>query len=366
MRISPIMSIYVGRQFLLSFITLFIMLLALVFLFDIVELLRRASSKSGIGFALIIELALLKLPKIGNEIFPFSVLFAGMVTFWRLTRSHELVVTRAAGISVWQFLAPCLFIAFFIGLFQIGVFNPLSSVFLNRFEQLEAKHLRGQANLLAISQTGLWLRQSNLTGQSVVHSTHVLQHGQNMDLTEVTIFAYRGADKFIQRIEAETARLEDGFWHLKNAWLYEPEAPPVFRKKHLFETDLTITKIQDSFAPPETLSFWDLPSFIKTLEDAGFSAIRHRLHWHSLLAAPLLLCAMILIAATFTLRQTTRGSMLPIISGGILSGFLLYFFSDLVFALGLSDSVPVILAAWTPSGVSTLLGLAMLLHLEDG
>ena len=42
------------------------------------------------------------------------------------------------------------------------------------------------------------------------------------------------------------------------------------------------------------------------LERSGFSALRHRLYWHSLLAAPLLLCAMVLIAATFTLRQTRR------------------------------------------------------------
>ena len=366
MRLSQILSFYIGRQFLVAFLALFSMFLLLVLLFDIIELLRRAASKPDIGLALVIELALLKLPKMGSEIFPFSVLFAGMVTFWRQTRSHEMVVTRAAGVSVWQFLVPSLIIAFMIGVFQVSLFNPLSSVFLNRYEQLEAKHLKGQANLLAISPTGLWLRQSNLTGQSVVHSTHVLQHGQNVDLTEVTIFAYRGSDQFAQRIEAQSAQLEDGFWHLKEAWSFIPEQQPVFHPNLLFETDLTVTKIQDSFAPPETMSFWDLPGFIKTLEAAGFSAIRHRLHWHSLLASPILLCAMVLIAATFTLRQSSRGSMMTVISGGIMTGFLLYFFSDLVFALGLSDSIPVVLAAWTPSGVSTLLGLAMLLHLEDG
>ncbi|MCW8971457.1 MAG: LptF/LptG family permease, partial [Rhodospirillales bacterium] len=130
--------------------------------------------------------------------------------------------------------------------------------------------------------------------------------------------------------------------------------------------DLTINRIQDSFSPPETMSFWDLPAFIDTLENAGFSAIRHRLHLHSLLATPLLLCAMVLIAATFTLRQSRKGGTVYVVSGGVLTGFLLYFFSDVVFALGLSDSIPVVLAAWTPSGVSMLLGLAMLLHLEDG
>ena len=78
------------------------------------------------------------------------------------------------------------------------------------------------------------------------------------------------------------------------------------------------------------------------------------------------MCAMVLIAATFTLRQTRRGGTTYIVSGGVLTGFVLYFFSDIVFALGLSDSIPVLLAAWTPSGVATMLGAAMLLHLEDG
>ena len=55
-----------------------------------------------------------------------------------------------------------------------------------------------------------------------------------------------------------------------------------------------------------------------------------------------------------------------IAAGGMVTGFLIYFFQDIVFALGASNSLPVILAAWTPATVATLLGLAMLLHLEDG
>ena len=53
-------------------------------------------------------------------------------------------------------------------------------------------------------------------------------------------------------------------------------------------------------------------------------------------------------------------------TGGVLAGFLLYFLTDLVLALGASGAIPVVLAAWTPAGVSSLLGLAMLFHLEDG
>ena len=114
------------------------------------------------------------------------------------------------------------------------------------------------------------------------------------------------------------------------------------------------------------MSFWVLPRFIETLENAGFSALKHRIHWHSLLAGPLMFCAMVLIAATFSLRLTRRGGTGLLVAGGLLAGFLLYFLTDVVLALGLSGSIPPILAAWTPASVTALLGLAMLFHLEDG
>ena len=366
MRLSTTLSFYIGRNFLASFVVLFLMFLLLIVLIDAIELMRRAAAKPDITFSLVVEMALLKLPHMGQEVFPFAVLFGGMVTFWRLTRTHELVITRSAGVSVWQFLFPALFIAFLLGLFHVMVLNPLSSTMLTRFERLESTHLKGRSSLLALSQSGLWLRQANTEGQSVVHAEIILQAGNNVELKDVIVFTYEGADKFKGRIDAEFARLEDGFWHMTDAWVYNPESQARFEKDYWLATDLTLSKIQDSFAPPETMSFWSLPGFIKTLEKAGFSAVRHRLYLHTLLAAPILMCAMVLIAATFTLRHSRRGGTTFVIAGGVLTGFVLYFFSDIVFALGLSDSIPVVLAAWTPAGVATLLGLAMLLHLEDG
>ena len=366
MRISTTLSFYIGRHFLMSFAILFALFLMLIVVFDAVELLRRAAARPEVSFSDIMEMAFLKLPHMGQEAFPFAVLFGGMAAFWRLTRTNELVITRAAGVSAWQFLFPVIAIAFSLGVFQVTVLNPLASTTLSRFERLEAQHLKGNKSFLALSQSGLWLRQANSKGQSVIHSESVLQSGNEVELNNVVIFIYEGSDSFRSRIDADQARLEDGFWHMKNAWVHNPETHPQFEKDYWLATDLTLSKIQDSFATPETMSFWDLPGFIETLDKAGFSAVRHRLYWHSLLAAPILMCAMVLIAATFTLRHSRRGGTTFVITGGVLTGFILYFFSDIVFALGLSDSIPVTLAAWTPSGVAILLGVAMLLHMEDG
>ncbi len=366
MRLSKTLSLYIGRHFLLSFAVIFALFMFLILIFDAVELLRRSAARPDVTFALVMEMAFLKLPYMGQQVLPFAILFGGMNAFWRLTRSHELVITRSAGVSAWQFLFPVIALAFLLGVFQITVLNPLSSTTLTRFERLESTLLKGHKSFLALSKGGLWLRQSNAEGQSVVHSDHILQSGKDVELRNVIVFNYEGTDKFLNRIDAEYARLEDGFWHLTNAWVYKTERPPSLEKNYWLATDLTLGKIQDSFAPPETMSFWALPGFIHALEKAGFSAVRHRLYWHSLLAAPFLMGAMVLIAASFTLRHTRQGGTTFVIAGGVLTGFVLYFFSDIVFALGLSDSIPVLLAAWTPSGVATLLGLATLLHLEDG
>ena len=48
MRLSTTMSVYIGRQFIVTFFAVFMILLALVLLVDMIELLRRAASKPGI------------------------------------------------------------------------------------------------------------------------------------------------------------------------------------------------------------------------------------------------------------------------------------------------------------------------------
>ncbi len=366
MKISQTLSFYIGRNFLYSFCAVFAVFLGIIYLFDTVELLRRASSHDNVGIGLIFQMGLLKLPFMGQQVFPFAVLFGGMAAFWRLTRSSELVVTRAAGVSAWQFLLPVLLVAFLLGLLKISTFNPLASAMLTKYDRINKTLLKGQSNLLAVSQSGLWLRQASGKNQSVIHAPKISLMKNEIKLSDVTIFVYQGANKFKSRINAASGDLEDGFWHLKKVWIHEEDNPAVFKKEHWLETDITLNNIHENFSPPETTSFWDLPDFIANMERAGFSALRHRLYWHSLLAAPLLLCAMVLIAAIFTLRQSRRGNATIVITGGITTGFLLFFFSDVVFALGLRESIPVVLAAWTPSGVCTLLGLAMVFHLEDG
>jgi lipopolysaccharide export system permease protein len=290
-----------------------------------------------------------------------------MLAFWRLTRNQELVVVRAVGVSVWQFIFPALFLAFLIGVAKITMLNPVASAMLFRYEELENKYLKGKTSMLSVSTTGFWLREAETGGDTVVHALRVTSHDfSNFELHDVTFFRFGADDRFVGRIDADSARLANGEWDLHDAWRASPDRPPSFANDLHIRTDLTFSEIQNSFASPESISFWDLPRFIDVLQRAGFSAQRHRLYWNSLLADPLLLCAMVLIAASFSLRHQRRGGTLILIALGVFTGFLIYFLSDVVFALGLSATIPIFLAAWSPAGATTLLGSAVLFHLEDG
>lgn len=364
LRLSPTLSGYIARVFVVWFLGLFLAITGVILLVSAVDMLNRLANEQGVTLALVLQLVLLRAPHLSQEVMPFTMLFASMGTFWRLTRTQELVVARAAGVSVWQFLLPVVGVAVAIAMLTVAVVNPLGAILLGRSEQLEARYFGAQTSSLAVSPTGVWLRQADLGGQSVIHADRVSQ--ESMTLHNVIVFRYENVDRFIERIDAARAKLSNGKWQLRDAWVSQPGKSSRFVEQVAVPTDLTADKIREGFAPPETISFWSLPAYIELLEEAGFSAQPHKLQFHRLLAVPMLFAAMVLLAASFSLRPQRRGQVGVIMIAGIASGFLLHFLSNFVFALGLSAKLPVILAAWTPAGVSLMIGISMLLHMEDG
>jgi lipopolysaccharide export system permease protein len=364
-QLARTLSAYIARQFFAWFCGVFAAMAVITFLLDYIELIRRGGSRVQATLGLLLEMAALQLPQTAQEVLPFAVLFGTMLAFWRLTRSNELVVARAAGISVWQFLTPAVLVALLIGIFAVTVFNPIASVAAAKYEKLNSSILDEGSDEMLLSNSGLWLRQSDEDGNQVIfHAAKLARPGLTLD--RVTLFFFDGETRFTSRIDAQTAQLERGEWLVENGVRSRPNRPPQPFAQWRLKTQLTPRKIEESFASPDTMSFWELPGFIALLERSGFPAQRHQLHFDVLLARPFLLCAMVLIAAIFSLRMQRRGGATLMVVGGVASGFVLYVLSDIVFALGLSAKVPVVLAAWTPTGVCLVFGASMLLHLEDG
>lgn len=374
MRLPLILSTYIIRNFLLAFVIALGVISLITGLIELVELIRRVSHKEfEVPFRIVMEMAIMKVPFTAEQVLPFAVLIGAMLSLSRLSKSSELIVARAAGISAWQFLTPVVLCAMLLGVFFVTVFNPISSAMISRYETLEGKYITGTPSIFSVSPSGLWLRQvqepeSSFNGQPIyeyiLHARRISQ--DDMVMSRVIIFLFGENHQFIGRLDAPTASLMQGYWMVARPMMSAPGSLPLTMTDYHLKTDLSINQIKESFSSPKTLSFWELPGFINTLEKAGFSALRHRLHWHTLLATPFMLAAMVLIGAIFALRHHRSGRVGLMITFGILSGFLVYFISNLVYALGFSGGLPVILAAWTPSIVAIMIGTTMILHREDG
>jgi len=368
MRLSLVLSWYICRRFLSAFFGALGVIMGLIYLFDVVELMRRAATHGDVGLSIILEMAFFKLPQMVQLILPFAVMIGAMIAFWGMTRSRELVVTRSAGISAWQFLTPVLGVALIVGVINVVAFNPLAATLYRRYEKLQDVMLaRNNGDPLLLGESGLWLRETHQNDQLVLHASGVRQEGFDLLLRQVSIYVSDIDNHFIYGLEAATAQLQNGVLQLTDANRFKAGAPVEHFDKLDFTTQLTLARIQDNFASPETISFWELPGFIRFFESTGFSANRQKLYYQSLLASPLLLLAMVLVAAVFSLKPDLRsGGILMRVVGGVLAGFVFYFFSKVVFALGLSSALPTALAAWAPTFVAGLFGSGVLFHLEDG
>lgn len=368
--------LYIARRFLLMVLATFLAVITLVVIVDLVELLR-ANKQGGAGFLDLIGMAFLHAPSITITAAPFAVLLASMTCFAMLARSSELVVTRAAGVSAWRLMSPAIVVAVLLGVFSFSVYNPVASAFAARFETLEQRFFDRSSSRLAVSSGGLWLRQGSSEGQTVIRAKRASSSIER--LWDVSIFQFDDSDRLIRRLNARTAVLEDREWRLNgvrrwdllknaaqdsDAALIETVAIVVDEMR--IPTDLTVEHIIDSFAAPQTISFWKLPGFIQILEDSGFSSDRHRMHWFSLLSAPVIFVAMVLIGAAFSMRHARFGGLGIMALGCVFSGFGYFFLSDIASALGASGSVPVTLAAWAPPLSAMLFAVGLLLHLEDG
>ncbi len=361
---------YVSRQFMTAVLAMLAALSGLVSLFDFIELLRRSATKPDATFGLVTEIAALRLPYVAMQILPFAVLLGGILAFWRLTRSSELIVARACGVSAWGFLAAPVLCALALGGFATVAVSPLSSIMLARAEVLDNTYLRTGGGPLALAGGQLWLRQADHgldpQGVSILHARGVQLEKKRLLAHDVSVFRLDAEDRLLERIEASSATLDHGSWRFDNARTITPDHMPDAPHSITLATDLTVTRVQESFASPDTLSVWALPDFIALLDRSGFSTIRHRLHFQSLLALPLLGATMALVSAGFSMRPARRGGVARMIGSGVAAGFALFVVSKVAEEFGQSGALPVMLAAWAPAASGLMMAIALLLHLEDG
>ena len=218
---------YFGLRFLYALVAVLVGVFTLIILVDYVEMMRRLADVPNVSAVLVAKTSLFRVPQIAERILPFCVLIGAMSCYLGLSRRLELVVSRAAGMSAWQFTAPAIIVALFVGVLATSVYNPLAAVLHERSKRLEAELSgNGQAGLQA-TVNGFWVSQRSNEGQSIINAASSREQG--VQLSNITAFVFDKSNRFLERIEARTATLEAGHWRLQSARIYKPGTPPIER-----------------------------------------------------------------------------------------------------------------------------------------
>lgn len=356
---------YFGTRFLGAVMSVFLGIFVLIVLIDYIELMRRAADVPNLSPWIVAKTSFLRVPALSERLLPFSVLVGAMTCYLALSRRNELVVARSAGMSAWQFVTPALIVAFLLGIGATLIYNPLSAAMREWSKKYEAemfgerRDMMQQANAL-----GFWVRQRSPDGQSIIYAASSQEQGVRLD--GVSVFTFDNAGHALEQIEAKRATLEPGHWRLEQARIYVSGEVPRDAAIFLVKTNLTSAQVRESFATPETVPFWDLPAYIQIAERSGLAAAGYKLQYHTLIARPFLLCAMVLLACSVSLRFFRFGGVPKMVLSGIGAGFLLYVLSKVTEDLAKAELLNAVLAAWLPVLAGGLTGFVVLLYQEDG
>jgi lipopolysaccharide export system permease protein len=362
-----ILHLYLARRFLGTFSAVFGVFFVLLALIDLIKELQDFPE---LPFADILEIVLLKAPMSNYEILPLVIILSTVALFIRLARSSELVVIRASGRSALRALFAPVTVAALIGIFSVTLFNPIVAASSKRQNELVNSHMGGGLTVLAIAIEGLWLRQGSEAGQTVIYAERASPDFSV--LYNTTFLSFSPSGDPISRIGAAQAELAQGEWTLKDVKKWDlsvsdnPEATATAQTTLGLPSELTQDRIADSFGKPEYVSLWNLPGFIAQLENSGFSARRYAVWFQMELARPLFLTALVMVAASLTMRHTRLANTGVSVLVSVMLGFGLHYIRNFAQILGENGQVPVLLAAWTPPVASFLLALGLLLHMEEG
>jgi len=365
MRLLPsTLAVYIATRFLFAILATFFICSFLIFVIDLVEMLRQSGKYGQVAGWKIAWLTILRLPAYTEFLLSFGVLVGSIGALLMLARKSELAVIRSAGMSAWQFLRPGLIVAFVLGVLSVTAYNPLAAAARDKADRLFGEYFGRESNLLKAGQAGAWLRQNGVDGQSVLTAARTGRKGTQ--LTGVTAFVYDDQGRFKERLEAVRAVLLNGYWSLEDVSVVRPGEEPQKYGTYLLSTYLTPERASDALGTVLAVSFWELPDLIEVAEKANLSTARLELQYEMLLSRPFLCMAMVLLAATVSLKSFRSGGIQTMVMTGMIGGFGFFLFAEISRQLGAAGLVAPWVAVWFPIVLAMVATTTVLLHQEDG
>lgn len=270
---------------------------------------------------------------------PLAVFMGTLLASYNLTKSSESIIVASAGLSPYQMARPFLVGATLIGVVATTILNPYS-VNLNS-QEITPDHL-------VLIDNEIWLRESSDDGYITMNAKNMHKSGNILLFDDATIYVQNINFGLTERVQAKTVTLSDAGLSATGATTWNANGVP-HKTDWTMHTLLTPQTVLDRYLQPDQISFWDLPGFIKKMQEIGVPVRGHLVQFWTLLFLPLTMIAMATLGVAFSQTRQRRNYSFGIKFGmGILTCFAVYFLVNMFNALGSTGVVPPLLAIVAP------------------
>jgi LPS export ABC transporter permease LptG len=288
-------------------------------------------------------------PQYVYYVLPLAALVATLVTIGLLSKSSELIVMRACGVSLYRTALPILAFA----LAWSGVLFMLE-------ESVMANANREAAELKHLMRGGSPRTFNVLARQWVVGTDGRLYHYTYFDprlqiLTGLEVYRFDDRDwRLAERVQARQAvyQPERSQWRLEHGWERDFSRGMVVSEYQPFAERQIALEPASYFGTEqpdaERMSFTDLRRYIAALRMSGFDVVPFTVALHKKVAFPFVALVMTLIAIPFAVTTGRRGALFGVGLGIVLA--IAYWGLTAVFtAIGSAGLLTPPLAAWAPN-----------------
>lgn len=339
-----ILDRYVGRTFLRIVALVAAGLLGIFYIAQFVDFSDKLFKGQATG-RMLLEYFWFATPQYVYYVVPLSLLVAALVTVGLLTKTSELTVMKACGISLYRVSAPLLAAALGASVLLFVLEEQVLARANRRAEALNDQ-IRGRS-----PRTFNMLNRRWLAGRGGAIYHYAFFDPQRAELASLSIYEFDSRAWRLARQTFATRAIYRGGWLGQDGWTVSFDRGPVPHWDRFAERQLPIEPpeyFQSEHPDAELMTFSELRRHVAELRASGFNAVPLSVALQRKLAFPFVTVIMTLIALPFGVTTGRRGAVYGI-GLGIVLAIVYWLLLSAFGAVGSAGILPPVLAAWAPN-----------------
>jgi lipopolysaccharide export system permease protein len=332
-------------------------MLSIILLINLLDEFNFFKSKKDLKFIFFLIFTILKIPNVLINLFPFIVLFGGIVFYLKIYNHNEVISLRTMGYSNIQIILIPALTSFVVGYLIIFLIVPFSSSMLKYYEELRSDY-NDTKNLVFVNETGIWILDKNEKEKNIIRIEKISKDFSTIN--QVTIYNYDISNNFIKRIDASDGIIKEKNWQLNKVYIVSTNKKnnkENYLNSYTYTSNININELKNVYKNTETTSLLDINKEMLILEDKGYSTVDLRIRYQKLISFPIYLLAMSILSGLMIINLGKTSNYLKYGSYGVIISIIIYFLNDLSITVAKSGIISVDFSVWIPIFLIILINL---------